>query len=171
MTDPGHDLIKMLELTAVGTDAFEGVGTGGETTMRIFGGHVIAQALRAAYLTLEGRLCHSLNAYFIRAGDPAVPVIYHVERTRDGGSFTTRRIVARQQGKEILTMSASFQHQEAGIEHQHPMPACVDPQELASRSALRHAEVHRLPEAHHEEFLRPRPVEIRRGSTARFFYA
>ena len=64
MTDPGHDLIKMLELTAVGTDAFEGVGTGGETTMRIFGGHVIAQALRAAYLTLEGRLCHSLNAYF-----------------------------------------------------------------------------------------------------------
>ena len=161
MTDPGHDLIKMLELTAVGTDAFLGVGTGGETTMRIFGGHVIAQALRAAYLTLEGRLCHSLNAYFIRAGDPAVPVIYHVERTRDGGSFTTRRIVVSQQGKEILTMSASFQHQEAGIEHQHPMPACLGPQELASRSALRHAEVHRLPEAHHEEFLRPRPVEVR----------
>ena len=137
MTDPGHDLTKMLELTAMGTDAFQGVGTGGETTMRIFGGHVITQALRAAYLTLEGRLCHSLNAYFIRAGDPAVPVIYHVERTRDGGSFTTRRIVARQQGKEILTMSASFQHQEAGIEHQHLMPPCLGPQDLASRLASR----------------------------------
>ena len=98
----------MLDLTAVGTDAFKGIGTGGETTMCIFGGHVITQALRAAYLTLEMRLRHCLKRLFYPSrGDPAVPVIYHVKRTRDGGSFTTRRIVARQQVKEILTMSAS----------------------------------------------------------------
>ncbi len=86
MSDPGCDLIKILELAAVGIDAFQGVGTGVETTIRIFCDRVTAQALRAACMTSEARLCHSLNAYFIRAGDPDVSVIYHIERTRDSDS-------------------------------------------------------------------------------------
>ncbi|MGA0430113.1 MAG: acyl-CoA thioesterase, partial [Paracoccaceae bacterium] len=108
MNDVSKELLSLLDLEPLELNLFRGIGTGGETSTRIFGGHVIAQALAAAYRTVEERMCHSLHAYFVRPGDPSMPVVYQVDRTRDGGSFTTRRIVAVQNGKQILTMSASF---------------------------------------------------------------
>ena len=105
---PAEELLHLLDIEQLEVDLFRGTGGGGETTTRIFGGHVIAQSLMAAYRTVDGRLCHSLHAYFIRPGDPKIPVIYQVDRARDGGSFTTRRIVAIQHGKQIFNMSASF---------------------------------------------------------------
>jgi acyl-CoA thioesterase-2 len=89
---------------------------------RIYGGQVIAQALIAAYKTIEGRLCHSLQAYFIRPGDPKAPVLYEVERSRDGKSFATRRVIAIQHGEQILNLAASFQIPEPGFEHQSAAP-------------------------------------------------
>jgi acyl-CoA thioesterase-2 len=90
---------------------------------RIFGGQVVAQALAAAYATVEDRLCHSLHGYFLRAGDPAIPIVFEVDRARDGGSFTARRVIAIQDGKQIFNLAASFQAPEDGLEHQAPMPA------------------------------------------------
>ena len=99
---------KLLDIETLDRNLFRGQGEGGEVASRVFGGHVIAQALAAAYKTVEERLCHSLHAYFIRPGDPSTPIIYEVDRARDGGSFTTRRVVAIQNGKQIFNMAASF---------------------------------------------------------------
>ena len=98
MNHASQELLDLLDLELLELDLFRGIGTGGETSTRIFGGHVIAQALAAAYRSVDDRLCHSLHSYFIRPGDPAVPVVYQIDRTRDGGSFTTRRVVAMQNG-------------------------------------------------------------------------
>ena len=84
-----NELLELIELEQIEIDLFRGIGTGGETSTRIFGGHVIAQALAASYKTVKDRMCHSLHAYFIRPGDPSIPVVYEVDRARDGGSFTT----------------------------------------------------------------------------------
>ena len=151
----------LLTLEPLEVDLFRGTGSGGETPTRIFGGQVIGQALAAAYATLEERLCHSLHAYFIRPGDPAAPVIYQVDRSRDGGSFTTRRVVAIQYGAQILNMSASFHRDEPGPSHQHAAPDVPGPEGLASRAELRAAVADRIPEKWRSEFLRPRPLEIR----------
>ncbi|HEV2362983.1 MAG TPA: acyl-CoA thioesterase II [Caulobacteraceae bacterium] len=97
---------------------------------RIFGGLVIGQALAAAYKTIEGRLCHSLHCYFIRPGDPAIPILYEVDRARDGRSFTTRRVTAIQHGEQIFNLAASFQVEEPGLEHQDPIPDVPAPEEL-----------------------------------------
>jgi acyl-CoA thioesterase-2 len=96
---------------------------------RIFGGQVVAQALLAAYATVEERLCHSLHGYFIRPGDPAIPIIFEVDRSRDGASFTTRRVIAVQHGRQIFYMAASFVGPEPGYEHQFPMPDVPPPSE------------------------------------------
>lgn len=117
-----RQLVSLLDIEQLEVDLFRGTGGGGETVSRIFGGQVIAQALMAAYRTVPDRLCHSLHAYFIRPGDPEIPVIYQVDRARDGGSFTTRRVVAIQHGRQILNLSASFQIEEDGWEHHHPCP-------------------------------------------------
>ena len=122
MTDAAHQLLELLDIEQLEVDLFRGIGSGGETTTRIFGGHVIAQALMAAYRTVPDRMCHSLHAYFIRPGDPSIPVIYQVDRARDGGSFTTRRVVAIQHGKQIFNLSASFHVEEEGWDYQHAMP-------------------------------------------------
>ena len=161
MTDPNAILLDLLDVERLEVDLFRGTGAGGETTRRIYGGQVIAQALAAAYRTVEDRLCHSLHAYFIRPGDPAVPVIYSVDRARDGGSFTTRRVVAIQHGKQIFNMSASFHIEEPGWAHQHPMPDVPPPDDLTSRAEQRAAVADRIPERHRSEFLRPRPIDIR----------
>ncbi|MFT4708688.1 MAG: acyl-CoA thioesterase-2, partial [Ascidiaceihabitans sp.] len=108
MSETHQMLLDLLAVEPLEVDLFRGTGQGGETSTRIFGGQVIGQALAAAYGTVPDRLCHSLHAYFIRPGDPEIPVIYQVDRARDGGSFTTRRVVAIQHGKQILNMSASF---------------------------------------------------------------
>ena len=104
---------------------------------RVFGGQVIGQALVAAARTVEGRGAHSLHAYFMRPGDPAVPIIYEVDRIRDGKSFTTRRVVAIQHGEAIFSMSASFQVEEPGLDHQIPMPDVPPPEELPSEADLK----------------------------------
>jgi acyl-CoA thioesterase-2 len=115
-------LSETLQLEQLEVNLFRGI-TPADSPGRIFGGQVIAQALLAAYRTVETRLCHSLHCYFIRPGDPSVPIVFEVDRSRDGGSFTTRRVVAIQNGAQIFVLAASFQEAETGFEHQKPMPA------------------------------------------------
>jgi len=131
MDDDHDDLLGLLDLEPIEVNLFRGRSP--EVTWgRIFGGQVIAQALVAAYNTVEDRLCHSLHAYFIRPGDPSIPVLYQVERARDGKSFTTRRVAAIQHGEQIFNFAASFQVPEEGFEHQQPMPKSAWPDELKS---------------------------------------
>ena len=137
MTDTVEDLVALMDVEQLELDLFRGTGSGGETSVPIFGGHVVAQALSAAYRTVKNRLCHSLHAYFIRPGDPSIPVVYSVDRACDGGSFTTRRVIALQHGKQILNLSASFQITEAGWQHHHPMPQVTGPEGLDERCTLR----------------------------------
>ena len=118
-------LLGLLNLEEVETDLFRSQSTD-EGWIRVYGGQVVAQALMAASRTVEtGRLCHSLHSYFIRPGDPKLPIVYKVERDRDGTSFTTRRIVAIQKGRPIFNMAASFQVPEQGLEHAVAPPADV----------------------------------------------
>lgn len=161
MTDQVAELLQLLDIERLEVDLFRGVGAGGETSQRIFGGHVIAQALVAAYRTVEERKCHSMHAYFIRPGDPSIPVIYEVDRARDGGSFTTRRVIAVQHGQQIFNLAASFHVDEEGWDHQHDMPDVPGPEDLKDRDELRQEVADKVPEARREDFLRPRPIEIR----------
>ncbi len=161
MTDPVGDLLALLDLERLELDLFRGQSPDEEESQRVFGGQVIAQALVAAYRTVEGRKCHSLHAYFIRPGDPKVPIIYQVDHSRDGGSFTTRRVVAIQHGKQIFNMAASFHVDEDGFHHQHDMPVVASPDDIGDRLEWRRRFAGRLPERHRGHFLRPRPVEIR----------
>jgi acyl-CoA thioesterase-2 len=123
-------LIELLDLEVLEVNVFR--GSSPETSMqRVFGGQVAGQALMAAGLTVEdSRPVHSLHAYFLRPGDPMIPIVYQVERPRDGRSFSTRRVVAIQHGRPIFTMSASFQVREPGLDHQDPIPTAPDPQSL-----------------------------------------
>lgn len=125
-----QDLVDLLELEAIEHDIFRGanrdIGSG-----RIFGGQVLAQSLVAARRTVEeNRPAHSLHGYFILAGDLSVPVVYFVDRLRDGGSYTTRRVTAIQHGRAIFNMSASFHAPEEGVSHQVPMPDVPPPESL-----------------------------------------
>lgn len=161
MTDVAQELLSLLDVEQLEVDVFRGSGSGGETTKRIFGGQVIAQALAAAYRTVQDRLCHSLHAYFIRPGDPSIPVMYQVDEARDGGSFTTRRVVAIQHGKQILNLSASFHVAETGYEHQHDMPNVPGPEGILNRAQERERYIDQISESFQAEFRRPRPIEIR----------
>src|SRR5712691_3931727 len=126
------DLIDLLELEQLEANLFRGVSPD-EDRQRVFGGQVAGQALVAAGRTVDSdRRVHSLHAYFLRPGDPRVPIVYEVDRIRDGHSFTTRRIVAIQHGRAIFQLSASFQPAEPGPDHQIPMPAAPDPESLPS---------------------------------------
>jgi acyl-CoA thioesterase-2 len=166
---PAETLLTLLDIEQLEVDLFRGIGSGGETTTRIFGGHVIAQALMAAYRTVPDRICHSLHAYFIRPGDPEIPVIYQVDRARDGGSFTTRRVVAIQHGKQIFNMSASFHVEEEGWSYQHPMRAEGAPEDWPNRDELRATVVDKLPEKYRADFMRQRPIELREVAPRDFF--
>lgn len=161
MPDGAAELLDLLDIETLEVDLFRGTGGGGETTTRIYGGQVIAQALAAAYRTVPDRLCHSLHAYFIRPGDPSIPVIYQVDRARDGRSFTTRRVVAIQHGKQILNMSASFHVAEEGWDYQHPMPDVPAPETLPGMAEMRAKYLDRMPEDRRAEFLRLRPIDMR----------
>src|SRR5918992_3582343 len=116
-------LVEALKLERLEVNLFRGTTPDEESRERIYGGQVIAQSLLAAYETVEARVCHSLHCYFIRPGDPNVPIVFEVDRSRDGGSFTTRRVIAVQHGQQIFNLAASFQAAEDGFEHQSPMPA------------------------------------------------
>src|ERR1700710_2984895 len=120
------DLIALLDLEPLEVNLFRGVSPE-EDQQRVFGGQVAGQALVAAGRTVESdRPVHSLHAYFLRPGDPTVPIIYEVDRIRDGRSFTTRRVVALQHGKAIFNLSASFQVPEDGPAFEVPMPEVPD---------------------------------------------
>ena len=124
-------VVDLLNLEQIEVDIFRGRSPEGERRQRVFGGQVAGQALVAAGRTVpEDRPVHSLHAYFIRPGDPTVPLIYLVERVRDGRSFTTRRVSTIQHGKTIFTLSASFHRREPGVEHADPMPDVPPPDEI-----------------------------------------
>lgn len=123
------ELIDILTLDAIEVNLFRGRSPP-DDRQRIFGGQVVAQALTAAARTVEGRICHSLQSYFIRPGDPSQPVLYQVERSRDGKSFTTRRVIAIQKGEQIFNMACSFHAPEPGFEHQDAMPEAPAPDTL-----------------------------------------
>ena len=124
------ELLSILDLETIDTNLFRGTNEK-RFGARLFGGQVLAQALTAAGNTVAAeRQCHSLHAYFLRPGDASVPVVYSVDRIRDGGSFTTRRIVAIQHGEAIFSMDASFQVAESGLSHQIEMATYPDPDDL-----------------------------------------
>jgi len=161
MSDPVGELLDLLDLERLEVDLFRGESPDELTSQRVFGGQVIAQALVAAYRTVEDRPCHSLHAYFIRPGDPKIPIIYEVDRARDGGSFTTRRVIAIQHGRQIFNMACSFHVDEEGWNHQHDMPDVVGPDDLMSEGPVREKIAQHVPDKFRAEFLRPRAVEIR----------
>src|SRR5262245_6372520 len=154
------EVLSLLDLERLEDDIFRGVSPK-DRWQRVFGGQVLGQALVAASRTVEDRVCHSLHAYFLRPGDPRVPIVYEVDRSRDGLSFTARRVVAIQHGKPIFTMSASFQVAEQGLEHQSSMPDVPDPDSLKSEREWRSEIVNQVPEHVRPWFLRPRPIEFR----------
>jgi acyl-CoA thioesterase-2 len=131
MSSAGLDtLVRLLDLEQIEVNIFRGTQPD-EERQRVFGGQVAAQALVAAGRTVDAdRRVHSLHAYFLRPGDPDVPIVYDVDRIRDGRSFTTRRVVAIQHGRPIFNLAASFQVDESGLEHQDPMPDVPRPDEL-----------------------------------------
>ena len=122
-------LVELLALEAIEVDVFRGLSAD-DDHQRVFGGQVAGQALVAAGRTVARGAVHSLHAYFLRPGDPAVPILYQVDRIRDGRSFTTRRVVAVQHGRAIFNLSASFHVEEPGPDHQVPMPDVADPDSL-----------------------------------------
>ena len=156
MSDALDSLVEILDLEPIEVNIFRGVSPD-EDRQRVFGGQVAAQALMAAGRTVEVGRPHSLHAYFLRPGDPTVPILYEVDRIRDGRSFTTRRVVAIQHGRAIFNMSASFHVDEAGLSHQFPMPEVPQPEEL--ESLLTRLEPYR--EVMGDWFSRPHPIEQR----------
>lgn len=168
--NPAMDaLLDILDLERLETRLFRGqspqVGW-----QRVFGGQVIGQALVAAMRTVEqeSRFVHSLHAYFVRPGDPSIPIIYDVENIRDGGSFSTRRVVAIQHDKPIYFMTASFQDDEGGFEHQTPMPDVPPPEKLLGEAELKEQFMAAAPSHIRAYWERPRPIELRPVSLAHY---
>lgn len=164
-------LLALLQVEEVETDLFRGQSTN-EGWMRVYGGQVVAQALMAASHTVpEGRLCHSLHSYFIRPGDPALPIVYKVERDRDGVGFTTRRVIAIQKGRPIFNMAASFQIAEQGLEHSVSPPSDVPhPETLESDSEWARRNAPHAPEPWKTLWLtRDRPLDVRAVGQDDFF--
>jgi acyl-CoA thioesterase-2 len=158
--EPVQDLIKLLDLEKIEENIFRGVSPK-DRSQRVFGGQVLGQALVAAGRTVDGRIAHSMHAYFLVAGDPKVPILYEVDRSRDGSSFSSRRVVAIQHGRQIFHMSVSLQVPEQGLEHQIEMPDVPPPEELPSEDEFRAKIVDRIPEKYRDHFLRKRPIELR----------
>ncbi len=162
------ELLSILDLEPLEHNLFRGLSPQ-VGWQRVFGGQVIGQALVAANRTVEGRAAHSLHAYFLRAGDPAVPIIYEVDRIRDGGSFSTRRVVAIQHGQAIFSMAASFHKEEAGLEHQMAMPDVPPPEDLPSEAELKEKLIERVPAPVKAYWQAERPIEIRPVDLSRYF--
>jgi acyl-CoA thioesterase II len=154
------DLLALLELEPLEVNLFRGesrdIGAA-----QVFGGQVLGQALVAASRTVEDRVVHSLHAYFLRRGDYNAPIVYTVDRSRDGQSFSSRRVVAIQHGEQIFTMAASFQKPEAGLDHQLAMPQVPPPEELADTTRPPPEFLARLPERRKRLLEAPRPFEFR----------
>jgi acyl-CoA thioesterase-2 len=160
MLDRIGELLKLLDLERIEDNLFRGqsrdIGA-----PQVFGGQVLGQALVAASRTVDGRLVHSLHAYFLRRGDVNAPIVFEVDRSRDGGSFTSRRVVAIQHGQPILTMSASFQIVQPGLDHQAAMPRVPPPEELREIGEVNEALLEQVPEKVRSFFRHHRPFEFR----------
>jgi acyl-CoA thioesterase-2 len=162
MSQAMQELLSILDLERIEHNLYRGsnpkVGW-----QRVFGGQVIGQALVAAQRTVGvERNVHSLHCYFMLPGDPSIPIVYNVDRLRDGGSFTTRRVTAIQNGRAIFSLECSFQIEEEGLEHQLPMPLDVPPPEaLRSQFQLLQEAGHAVPEAIRNFWARERPLEIK----------
>ncbi len=162
------DLLATLTLEPLEDNLFRGP-RGRDGWQRVYGGQVLGQAMMAAAQTVDpGRSIHSLHGYFLLAGDPSLPILYDVERIREGGSFTTRRVKAIQHGRPIFSMSASFHKHEEGFDHQSTMPdvpppeASPDPKELIGRL------IDRLPESMRRYFERELPIDMRVVDVSRY---
>ena len=157
MTDALRDLVELLELEPIEVNIFRGANID-EDRQRVFGGQVAAQALVAAGRTVERGHVHSLHSYFLRPGDPQLPILYEVDRIRDGRSFTTRRVVAIQHGRAIFNLQCSFHIEEPGLEHQIPMPEVPEPESLPTVGERLESFRDRLDPWF---FDRPRPIDQR----------
>jgi acyl-CoA thioesterase-2 len=155
-----EDLLGILDLEPLEVNLFRGRSPQ-SGWQRVFGGQVIGQALVAALRTVDGRPSHSLHAYFMLPGDPKVPIIYEVDRIRDGRSFTTRRVVAIQHGHAIFTMAASFHADEDGLSHQAPMPDVPKPEDLPSEAEIKAKAMPLMPDPVRRYYERERPIELR----------
>jgi acyl-CoA thioesterase-2 len=154
-------LLSILDLEPLEHNLFRGRSPE-DGWQRVFGGQVVGQALVAAARTVgPERQAHSLHAYFLRAGDPTVPIVYEVDRIRDGKSFATRRVVGIQHGQAIFSMSASFQKEESGLDHQMPAPKVPEPENLMSEEALKRQFMESGGESLKRYWRRERPIEIR----------
>src|SRR5499425_2320954 len=154
------DLLQLLELERLELNLFRGesrdIGS-----PQVFGGQVLGQALSAAAATVEARVVHSLHAYFLRRGDFNAPIVYEVDRSLDGHSFSNRRVVAIQHGQQIFNMAASFQSPESGFEHQIASPTVPEPESLPPVDSPPADVLARLPERVRRFFEQPRPFEFR----------
>jgi acyl-CoA thioesterase-2 len=161
------ELLAILDLEPLEQNLYRGRSpqTGWQ---RVFGGQVIGQALVAATRTVDGRPPHSLHGYFLLPGDPSVPIVYEVDRIRDGRSFVTRRVVAIQHGRAIFSMSASFHLDEPGPTHQIDMPDVPRPDALPTEQLLKDRLMPTMPEAIRNYFERERPIELRHVDPMRY---
>ena len=158
--ETAQDLLKHIKLEQIEHNIFRGMSVP-IFSKRVYGGQVLAQALRAAIETVpEDRFVHSLHSYFILAGDASRPIVYEVERLRDGGSFTTRRVTAIQHGRAIFNLSASFQKEQAGLEHQIEMPNVPPPEALLNTREIAQQYIEQFPQRAKWEN-RPHPVEFK----------
>ncbi len=163
MTSAIQDVLTILDLEPLEVNLFRGRSPQ-DRWQRVFGGQVIGQALVAACRTVEDvatRPPHSLHAYFLLGGDPKVPIIYEVDRIRDGKSFTTRRVMAIQHGHAIFSMEVSFHGAEEGLSHQFPMPDVPKPDALPNEAEVRDRVLSLMPDPVRRYYDRERPIELR----------
>ena len=155
-----EELLHLMELETLEVNLFRGesrdIGT-----PRVFGGQVLAQSIIAASRTVDEGVIHSLHAYFLRAGDAKAPIVYDVERNRDGRSFKSRRVVAIQHGRPIFTLAASFQLEQEGLEHQFEMPDVPMPEDLPSESNVPEDRLEQVPQLLRRWFTRTGPFDFR----------
>jgi len=156
-----EELLQLMELETLEDNLFRGesrdIGT-----PRVFGGQVLAQSIIAASRTVDEGVIHSLHAYFLRAGDAKAPIVYDVDRNRDGRSFKSRRVVAIQHGRPIFTLAASFQLQQEGLDHQFEMPNVPMPEDLPSESNVPEDRLEQVPPLLRRWFTRTGPFDFRR---------
>jgi len=164
-----EELLERLDLEELEVNIFRGRSPRDDGRERVFGGLVLGQALVAAGRTVEERVLHSLHGYFLRPGDPSIPILYDVDRIRDGRSFTTRRVVAIQHGRAIFNLSASYQIEEPGLDHQAEFPDVPDPDDLPGRPELAERFAHELPARVVDWLRRERPIEERYAGPVYFF--
>ncbi|MAI78064.1 MAG: acyl-CoA thioesterase II [Deltaproteobacteria bacterium] len=160
MKEAVDQLLELIDLEEIDENIYRGQNEKGRPG-RLFGGQVAAQALAATGRTVSNQVAHSLHGYFLRPGDPAVPVVYTVDRIRDGRSFTTRRVVAQQRGRAIFNMSVSFHTPEEGYTHQFDMPDVPPPEALMSRKEHYEKLADKLPEEVIQWARRTNPIETR----------